>query len=46
MAPLGLVGFTGLLVVLPTPDLSSSSFSAAWTIDSRSSILIHRAAAG
>jgi hypothetical protein len=46
MALMGLAGFTGLLVVLATPDLSSSPFSAAWTADSRSSILIHRIAAG
>jgi hypothetical protein len=44
MAPLGLAGFIGLLVVLATSDLSSSFFSTAWMADSRSSILIHHAA--
>jgi hypothetical protein len=44
MAPLGLAGFIGLLVVLTTSDLSSSFFSTAWMADSRSSILIHHAA--
>jgi hypothetical protein len=42
----GTPGASWLVVVQATPDLSSSSFFAAWTADSCSSILIHRVVVG